>query len=109
MLQSINLPHTIVNKGSLTLSGTFDATGINVMDLPDILTDVDGTVGSNGFRHYERFEVVIVDNDEGTNATLALGTSFRIKHGTLNGTMDISESGAYTGTATFERGVDYAT
>lgn len=101
--KTYNLPSTIQNSGALTLSGSFNVSSLDDAPLPDIYVDADDKVGNNGFRHYDRFTVSVVDN--GTTGTLTLDdATFAIKFGTLTGEMDEA-----TGVATFTGGVDYET
>ena len=101
--KTYNLPTTIQNSGALVLAGSFNVSSLEDAPLPDIYVDVYDEVGDNGFKHYDRFTVNVVDN--GTTGTLTLDdATFAIKFGTLTGEMD-----EITGVATFTGGVDYAT
>lgn len=101
--KTYNLPTTIQNSGALVLAGSFNVSSLDDAPLPDIYVDAYDEVGNNGFKHYDRFTVNVVDN--GTTGTLTLDdATFAIKHGTLTGEMD-----EITGVATFTGGVDYAT
>ena len=105
-----NLPSTIQNSGNLTLSSLFNVSTLETASLPDFFVDVEGNISENGngFRHYDCFEVQVVENGTGASLTVAEGYD-KIKHGSLIGELETDESGAYTGVASFVGGIDYDT
>ena len=103
------LTQAITNKGKLTLSGSYDVSGLDDVPLPDNFIDVYGVEGTTGFAQYNRFEVEMVKKGA-DDATLVLGDAdveyqpkARAAVGTLEGVLGTD------GVATFVGGTDYST
>lgn len=105
-----NLPSAIQNSGNLTLSCLLNVSTLETAPMPDFYVDAEGNISEsgNGFRHYGCFEVQVVNNGDGASLTVAEGYD-KIKHGSLIGKLETTETGAYTGVASFVGGIDYAT
>ena len=103
------LTQAITNEGMLTLSGSYDVSGLKpVKELTPNFIDVNGKEGTTGFAQYDRFSVQMINNVG--EASLELGDSnieytpkAKATVGTLEGELDKE------GVATFVGGTDYST
>ena len=93
---------TIQNSGQLTLNGSYDATALAVT-LDETHVDVSGATGENGFVRDAGSTVQLVNND-GDEASLAVGDDFKMVVGTEEYALDTT-----TGVATVGAAIHYGT
>ena len=93
-----NIGATIENSGQLTLNGSYDATGLEVTHLDATYVNVDSELGANGFVRDAGSTVQLVNND-GDEATLAVGDDFKVGIGELEYKLD-TDTGVATAGAT---------
>ena len=93
---------TIENSGQLTLNGSYDATALAVT-LDETHVDASGTTGNNGFVRDSGSMVQLVNNN-GDEATLAVGDDFKVGVGEEEYALDTT-----TGVATAGAAIHYGT
>ncbi len=98
-----DLSSAILNSGTLTLDGSYDASALEVTAIDATRVDITGNEGDNGFQRDAGSSVVVVENC-GEEASITLGENLSVSIGTKEYELD-----AVTGIATADAGTDYST
>ena len=97
------LSSAILNSGTLTLDGSYDASALEVTAIDATRVDIDGNEGSSGFQRDAGSSVVVVENC-GEESSITLGENLSVSIGTKEYELD-----AVTGIATADAGTNYST
>ena len=78
---TVNLPDTIANSGNLSISGSYDGSSLDTIEVEDTRVCVDGKEGNNGFYREGGTAILVVDNKGNATLTVDDGTTVKSKDG----------------------------